>query len=88
MLARRLALLTLLTAIFALAAGTARAQDMQICFDAADKVTEGGTLAEAEKQVAHEACQRALAQTSSVTQKYQLQEADFDIVGRPPKPSN
>ena len=85
MLARRLPLLTLLTAIFAFAAGTARAQDMQICFDAADKVTEGATLAEAEKQAAHEACQRALAETSSVVQKYQLQEADFDITGTRPK---
>ena len=27
----------------------------------------------------------ALAETSSIVQKYQLQEADFDIVGRPEK---
>ena len=85
MLARRLALLTLLAAIFAFAAGTACAQDMQRCFDAADKVTEGGTLTEADKQAAHEACQRALAETSSVVQKYYLQEADFDITGSRPK---
>ena len=88
MFARKQTLLALLAVIFAFAAGTARAQDIQICFDAADKVTEGGTLAEADKHAAHAACQRALAETSSVVQKYQIQEADFDIVGRPPKASN
>ena len=67
------------------AAGEADAQDMQICYDTADKVTDGGTIDEAEKQKAHEACQRALAETSSIMQKYHLQEADFDILGRPPK---
>jgi hypothetical protein len=51
-------------------------------------VTDGGTIDEAERKSAHEACQRALAQTSSVVQKYHLQEADFDILGRPPKPAN
>jgi hypothetical protein len=52
------------------------------------RVANGEKLAEEEKQAGHAACQRALAQTSSVTQKYQLQEADFDIVGRPPKPAD
>jgi hypothetical protein len=70
------------------ATGHARAQDMQICYDTADKVTDGGRIDEAERQKAHEACQRALAQTSSIMQKYHLQEADFDILGRPPKTSN
>jgi hypothetical protein len=71
---------------FALASGSAVAQDAQICFDAADKVTDGGRLEDAERQAAHAACQRALADTSSVVQKYQLQEADFDVTGTRPKP--
>ena len=48
-------------------------------------MTEGGKLEEKEKQAAHEACQRALAATSSVVQKYHLQEADFAITGTRPK---
>ncbi|MGB3037480.1 MAG: hypothetical protein WBB72_08865 [Methyloceanibacter sp.] len=43
---------------------------------------DGETLADAEKSQAHAACLRALSDTSSIVQKYQLQEADFDI-GRP-----
>lgn len=88
MFARNLTLLCLFVLAFASAAEPARAQDMQICYDTADKVTDGGTIDEAEKQKAHEACQRALAETSSIMQKYHLQEADFDILGRPPKPGN
>ena len=87
MLARTL-ILTLVLAVLAsaLEPGSAFAQDAQICFDAADKVTDGGTLEDAERQAAHAACQRALADTSSVVQKYQLQEADFDVTGTHPKP--
>jgi hypothetical protein len=59
------------------------AQDMQICFAASDRVKDGEALADAEKSQAHAACLRALSDTSSITQKYQLQEADFDIIGRP-----
>lgn len=83
MLARNLTLPILFALAFAMAAEPARAQDFQICFDAADKVTEGEKLKEAEKQAAHEACQRAFSDSSSVVQKYQIQEADFDILGRP-----
>jgi hypothetical protein len=54
-----------------------------LCFAAADRLKEGETLADTEKRTAHEACLRALSDTSSVVQKYQLQEADFDIMGRP-----
>ena len=79
MLVRNLTLLSLFVLAFATAVEPAHAQDMQICYDTADKVTEGGMIEEAERQAAHEACQRALAQTSSVVQKYHLQEADFDI---------
>jgi hypothetical protein len=88
MLARTLIspMLALAVLAFALMSGSAFAQDAQICFDAADKVTDGGTLEDAERQTAHAACQRALAATSSVVQKYQLQEADFDVTGTRPKP--
>jgi hypothetical protein len=77
-------------AILSLIAATepARAQDVAICFDTADKVVEGEPIGDEAKRAGHEACQRALAATSSVVQKYHLQEADFDIVGRPPKSSN
>lgn len=81
-------LLALGLAATALAAitGPARAQDAAICFGTADRVTEGAAVTEEEKKKGHDACQRALAETASVVQKYHLQEADFDIVGRPPKP--
>ncbi|MGD9501451.1 MAG: hypothetical protein AB7V40_03065 [Methyloceanibacter sp.] len=71
-----------------LASGTARAEDVGTCFATADKVIAGEAVDEAEKKKGHEACQRALAETSSLVQKYHLQEADFDIIGRPPKPAN
>lgn len=77
--------LGLVALLLAFAPGAAWAQDAQICFDAADKVTDGKALEEKEKEAAHEACQRALATTSSVVQKYQLQESDFDITGTRPK---
>ena len=85
MFARSSTLLILVALSLAAAPEPALAQDFQLCFDAADKVTEGEKIEEGERQAAHEACQRALAQTSSVVQKYQLQEADFDITGTRPK---
>jgi hypothetical protein len=76
-------------AIFVLsAAAPAQAEDAAVCFGTADRMTNGEPVTEEEKRAGHEACQRALAATSSITQKYHLQEADFDIVGRPPKPEN
>ena len=78
-----LAVLTLAAAPF-----PARAEDAALCFGTADRVVDGEQITEEEKRAGHEACQRALAATSSITQKYHLQEADFDIVGRPPKPEN
>ena len=63
----------------------ALAQDAQICMAAAERVAEGEILADADKSAAHEACQRALAESSNVVQKYHLQEADFDIMGTRPK---
>ena len=70
-----------------LAAGPlpARAQDLQLCFAAADRVKDGDALDDAEKSKAHEACLRALSDTASITQKYQLQETEFDIMGNRPK---
>jgi hypothetical protein len=82
---RHLLALGLAATALAAATGPARAQDVAICFGTADRVTEGAATEE-EKKAGHDACQRALAETASVVQKYHLQEADFDIVGRPPKP--
>ena len=88
MLARSLTLLTILGLGLAFNARPALAQDMEICFATADRVTDGEKVEAEDKRAGHEACQRALAATSSVVQKYQIQEADFDIVGRPPQKSN
>lgn len=88
MFARNLTLLTVLGVTLALNAGPACAQDFQICFATADRVAEGKKVEAEDKRAGHEACQRALAETSSLVQKYHLQEADFDIMGRPPKASN
>ncbi|MEE9589505.1 MAG: hypothetical protein V3V97_15970 [Hyphomicrobiaceae bacterium] len=81
----RLAFPAFIVVMLALEVGPAQAQDVAICFDTADSVVSGETVDEATKQAGHEACQRALAQTSSVVQKYHLQEADFDITGTRPK---
>ena len=59
----------------------ASTQDATLCFLTAERVEAGETLDEEEKREAHEACQRALAATASVVQKYQFQEADFAIIG-------
>jgi hypothetical protein len=88
MLIRRAIWSTLAVLWLAAAAVPAQAQDAAICFSTADRLVEGETVSEEEKRVGHEACQRALAETASITQKYHLQEADFDIIGRPPKPEN
>jgi len=83
---RRLIPLLLAATFIALAAAPAHAQDAQICFGTADRVTGGdNTVTDAEKQKAHEACLRALSDTASVVDKYHLQEADFDIMGNRPK---
>jgi Skp family chaperone for outer membrane proteins len=75
--------MTIVTLLLAAMSAPALAQDMQLCFAASDRVKDGEALADAEKSQAHAACLRALSDTSSITQKYQLQEADFDIMGRP-----
>jgi hypothetical protein len=75
--------MTIVTLLLAAMSAPALAQDMQLCFAASDRVKDGEALADAEKSQAHAACLRALSDTSSITQKYQLQEADFDVMGRP-----
>ena len=77
--------LTSIASMLACAASPASAEDVAAYFATADRVTGGEAVDEAAKKAGHEACQRALAETSSIVQKYQLQEADFDLVGRPPK---
>lgn len=88
MLTRSLILLTIFGLSIAFNARPALALDVDVCFATADRVTDGEKVEAEDKRVGHEACQRALAATSSVVQKYQIQEADFDIVGRPPQKSN
>ena len=61
----------------------ARAQDIDTCFAVADRVARGEEVTAADKEAGHKACQAALAASSSVVQKSQIQDADFDIVGRP-----
>jgi hypothetical protein len=82
---RRYAILISVAAMLAVGSSPASAEDVALCFATADRVTVGEAVDEAAKKAGHEACQRALAQTSSIVQKYHLQEADFDIVGRPQK---
>jgi len=62
-------------------AAPASAQDAALCLATAERAERDEKLSNAEKQAAHEACVRALSDTASVVQKYQLQEADFQIMG-------
>jgi hypothetical protein len=88
MFTRALTLLTLAALSVAFLPREALAQDVGICFITAERVANGERVEDEDKRAGHEACQRALAQTSSIVQKYQIQEADFEIVGRPPKTAN
>jgi hypothetical protein len=72
-------LLGLITLCLGLSAPPAHAQDADLCLIVADRIDDE------EKRIAHEACQRALADTSSIVQKYHLQEADIDITGTRPE---
>ncbi|MFZ2018039.1 MAG: hypothetical protein WAU90_05085 [Methyloceanibacter sp.] len=85
MRARYLTSAVLLVAMLALEARSARAQDIEICFATADRVAGGEEVSAADKEAGHKACQAALAATSSIVQKSQIQDADFDIVGRAPQ---
>ena len=79
-----LGLVVLAGLLLAASSAPALAQDAEKCFAASDRVKDGDTLDEAEKRAAHDACMRALADTSNIVQKYHLQEADFDIMGNRP----
>jgi hypothetical protein len=83
MRARYLTLAAFVVALLALEARPAHAQDIDLCFATADRVAGGETVTDAEKEAGHKACQAALAATASIVQKSQIQDADFDIVGRP-----
>jgi len=85
---RSLLYLAILGLTAALPAGAARAQDIDTCFAVADRVTNGEQVTDADRESGHKACQAALAATSSITQKSQIQDADFDILGRPAQKVN
>jgi hypothetical protein len=68
-----------------LSVSPAFAQDADRCLVVAGRIDDGREVSDEEKRLAHEACMRALADTSSIVQKYHLQEADFDITGARPK---
>lgn len=71
-----------------LASGVAAAGfavDARLCFGTADRVTRNEDVSAEERSAAHDACQRALAASGNVVQKYHLQEADFDVTGTRPK---
>ena len=79
----------ILFAVIALIAGLpvspVFAQDADLCLVVAGRIDDGRGVSDEDKRLAHEACQRALTATSSIMQKYHLQEADFDITGTRPK---
>ena len=87
MRARRFILIVGFCFVIAFCIVPAHSQDIEICFATADRMVNGETVAPEAKAAGHEACQRALAATSSIMQKQQIKEADFDIVGRPKQPN-
>ena len=87
MRARRFILIVGFYFVIAFGMVPAHSQDIEICFATADRMVNGETVAPEAKAAGHQACQRALAATSSIMQKQQIQEADFDIVGRPKQPN-
>jgi hypothetical protein len=87
MVARRLILLISSGLLIAFTTAPALAQDIEICLATADRVANGEKVTPEDKDAGHEACQRALAATSSTMQKQEIQESDFDIVGRPKQPN-
>ena len=78
-------LLGLITLCLGLSAPPVYAQDADLCLVVADRIDDGREVSDEKKRLAHEACQRALADTSSIVQKYHLQEADIDITGTRPE---
>ncbi|MEZ5827076.1 MAG: hypothetical protein R3D01_01230 [Hyphomicrobiales bacterium] len=84
MLARSLLTISLLGVCLASFCGSAAAQDADICLVTAERISNGEDVSAEDKAKGHEACQRALSATASVLQKYQFQEADFEILGTRP----
>lgn len=84
MLARSLLTVSLLGVCLASFWAPATAQDADICLVTAERLAAGEDVSAEEKAKGHEACQRALSATASVLQKYQFQEADFEILGTRP----
>jgi hypothetical protein len=76
------ALMLAFGALLTTSAALANPKDIDTCLDASDKMKAEGNLRDDEKVTAHEACLRALSDSSNVVMKYHLQEADFDITGR------
>lgn len=81
----RLRAIWLALALWLANGGTVFAQDADLCLDTADHISNGRVVSDEDRQKAHQACQRALAASGNVVQKYHLQEADFDITGTRPK---
>ena len=71
MRARRFILIVEFCFVIALGIVPAHSQDIEICFATADRMVNGETVAPEAKAAGHEACQRALAGTSSIMQKQQ-----------------
>ena len=59
-------------------------QDAQTCYAVASRVSSSETVSETEREEAHEACKRATSGTSSIMDKYRLQQADIAITGQAP----
>ena len=71
MRARRFILIVGFCFVIAFCIVPAHSQDIEICFATADRMVNGETVAPEAKAAGHEACQRALAATSSIMQKQQ-----------------
>jgi hypothetical protein len=88
MLVRSSLCLAILGLAAALPAAAARSQEIDTCFAVADRVARGEEVTAADREAGHKACQAALAATASIVQKSQIQDADFDIIGRPSQKTN
>lgn len=59
-------------------------EDADLCLGTADRVKRNEDVSAEDRSAAHDACQRALAASGNIVQKYHLQEADFDVTGTRP----
>jgi hypothetical protein len=60
-------------------------QDAQTCYAVAGRLSAGEAVGETERNEAHEACKRATSGTSSIMDKYHLQQADMVITSDKPE---